>query len=266
MTYTWGMYQIGQKKTHADKGSGWVTLSARAHAIEYPIVFNSNSSIKQKILRIPCQFRLQNCCFIRKCSEGRICWCSRVQCSASRSLHPTAVMRAAPLPLPSSERRNVTSHFGAKSLTVWCITLEKLWKKRNKEVKKISLLFYKRQYYYRILTLRIHSDCIKDRNLHHVRPKTLLAASASDQSQSFITHEWVLQVPGPKPLRVRLQKVTISTVNCIPLTLPSTWWRRGSNPPPQSLSLQPTSTNHPCRKTVSIVTKLEFAMNYFCAC
>ena len=49
-------------------------------------------------------------------------------CSASRSLHPTAVMSAAPFPLPSSDSRKVTSQLGARSLTVWCMILEKLRK------------------------------------------------------------------------------------------------------------------------------------------
>lgn len=49
-------------------------------------------------------------------------------CSASRSLHPTAVMSAAPFPLPSSDSRKVTSQLGARSLTVWCMILEKLQK------------------------------------------------------------------------------------------------------------------------------------------
>lgn len=56
-------------------------------------------------------------------------WDCRVQfCSASRSLHPTAVMSAAPFPLPSSDSRKVTSQLGARSLTVWCMILEKLRK------------------------------------------------------------------------------------------------------------------------------------------
>lgn len=39
-------------------------------------------------------------------------------------------MRAAPLPLPSSDRRKDTVHFGDSSFTVWCMILEKL--KRQK--------------------------------------------------------------------------------------------------------------------------------------
>lgn len=45
-------------------------------------------------------------------------------CCLSRQ--PTAVMRAAPFPLPSSDSRKVTSHCGASSFTVWCMILEKL--------------------------------------------------------------------------------------------------------------------------------------------
>lgn len=43
----------------------------------------------------------------------------------SRSLHATAVMRAAPFPLPSSDNRNVTSQSGASSRTVSCMIFEK---------------------------------------------------------------------------------------------------------------------------------------------
>lgn len=49
------------------------------------------------------------------------------------NLFATAVMRAAPFPLPSSESMNVTSHWGASSLTVSCRTLEKLKGKKKKE-------------------------------------------------------------------------------------------------------------------------------------
>lgn len=37
-------------------------------------------------------------------------------------------MSAAPFPLPSSDSRKVTSQLGARSLTVWCMILEKLQK------------------------------------------------------------------------------------------------------------------------------------------
>lgn len=49
-------------------------------------------------------------------------------CCASSSLwrQPTAVMRAAPLPLPSSDSRKLTSHFGASSFTVCWKIREKL--------------------------------------------------------------------------------------------------------------------------------------------
>lgn len=40
----------------------------------------------------------------------------------------TAVMSAAPFPLPSSDCRKDTSHFGARSFTVSCMTLAKLEK------------------------------------------------------------------------------------------------------------------------------------------
>lgn len=65
---------------------------------------------------------------MRKCSQDRIGGqdCGVQFCSASRSLHPTAVMSAAPFPLPSSDSRKVTSQLGARSLTVWCMILEKL--------------------------------------------------------------------------------------------------------------------------------------------
>lgn len=41
-------------------------------------------------------------------------------------LQATAVMRAAPLPLPSSDWRKVTWHWGARSCSVSCMILEKL--------------------------------------------------------------------------------------------------------------------------------------------
>lgn len=49
-------------------------------------------------------------------------------CCASSSLwrQPTAVMRAAPFPLPSSESRKFTSHLGARSFTVCWKIREKL--------------------------------------------------------------------------------------------------------------------------------------------
>lgn len=46
--------------------------------------------------------------------------------SSCLSRHPTAVMSAAPLPLPSSDSRKLTLHWGASSFTVWCMILEKL--------------------------------------------------------------------------------------------------------------------------------------------
>lgn len=45
---------------------------------------------------------------------------------ASRIRQATAVMSAAPLPLPSSDWRKVTSHFGDNCFTVSCMTVEKL--------------------------------------------------------------------------------------------------------------------------------------------
>lgn len=45
---------------------------------------------------------------------------------ASRMRQATAVMSAAPLPLPSSDCRKVTSHLGDSCFTVSCMTVEKL--------------------------------------------------------------------------------------------------------------------------------------------
>lgn len=104
----------------------------------FSILFYFQLFIKQQILGIPpaptattsSDYRIT--ALQESAWEGRISQCCRVQlCSASRSLHPTAVMRAAPLPLPSSERRNVTSHLGASSFTVWCMNFEKLQKTRQ---------------------------------------------------------------------------------------------------------------------------------------
>lgn len=57
-------------------------------------------------------------------------------CCASSSLwrQPTAVMRAAPLPLPSSDSRKLTSHFGASSFTVCWKIREKLRVKSNRKL------------------------------------------------------------------------------------------------------------------------------------
>ena len=46
---------------------------------------------------------------------------------ASRIRQATAVMSAAPLPLPSSDWRKVTSHLGDSCFTVSCMMVEKLW-------------------------------------------------------------------------------------------------------------------------------------------
>lgn len=43
-------------------------------------------------------------------------------------------MRAAPLPLPSSDRRKDTLHFGDSSFTVWCMILEKLKRQEKRRV------------------------------------------------------------------------------------------------------------------------------------
>lgn len=57
------------------------------------------------------------------------------RCPASRMRQATAVMRAAPFPLPSSDSRKDTSHLGARSFTVACMTLAKLevGKRRGKK-------------------------------------------------------------------------------------------------------------------------------------
>lgn len=51
---------------------------------------------------------------------------SLYRCPASRMRQATAVMSAAPLPLPSSDCRKVTSHLGDNCFTVSCMTVEKL--------------------------------------------------------------------------------------------------------------------------------------------
>lgn len=50
---------------------------------------------------------------------------SLYRCPASRMRQATAVMSAAPLPLPSSDCRKVTSHLGDSCFTVSCMTVEK---------------------------------------------------------------------------------------------------------------------------------------------
>lgn len=52
-------------------------------------------------------------------------------CPASRMRQATAVIRAAPFPLPSSDSRKDTSHLGARSFTVSCMTLAKLERERE---------------------------------------------------------------------------------------------------------------------------------------
>lgn len=61
------------------------------------------------------------------------CW------PASRIRHATAVISAAPFPLPSSDWRKVTSHLGESSLTVSCITEEKLKTKRGRTVRCVCV-------------------------------------------------------------------------------------------------------------------------------
>lgn len=125
-----------EKDTCRQKDPKWKILSATAYLISILFLFyfffslNPNSSTtSSEFWALPRQFKLQNRCLSRKCLEAISSPGSRVQlCSASRSRQPTAVMRAAPLPLPSSESRNVTSHLGARSFTVWCMTFEKLQK------------------------------------------------------------------------------------------------------------------------------------------
>ena len=51
---------------------------------------------------------------------------------ASRIRQATAVMSAALLPLPSSDWRKVTSHFGDNCFTVSCMTVEKLGEARKR--------------------------------------------------------------------------------------------------------------------------------------
>lgn len=53
-------------------------------------------------------------------------------CPTLCNLFATAVMRAAPFPLPSSESMKLTSHWGASSFTVSCRILEKLEGKGKK--------------------------------------------------------------------------------------------------------------------------------------
>lgn len=65
-----------------------------------------------------------------------VSWCVwAAHCSACLlNLQATAVIRAAPFPLPSSDLWNVTWHCGAKSCKVSCIILEKL----EGETKKVG--------------------------------------------------------------------------------------------------------------------------------
>lgn len=72
-----------------------------------------------------------------RCHWSAGCWAGRASAallcavlfyywrSCSLWRQPTAVIRAAPLPLPSSESRKLTSHLGASSFTVCSMILEK---------------------------------------------------------------------------------------------------------------------------------------------
>lgn len=57
-------------------------------------------------------------------------------CPSFLTLQATAVISAAPFPLPSSDFRNVTSHCGAKSRSVSCIMAEKLNKQRKERERR----------------------------------------------------------------------------------------------------------------------------------
>lgn len=119
-------------KKHADWGPETGDIINSTHSILYPIFFMSLvviffPPIKQWVLGFY-QFWLRSRCFMRNTRQNWGQDCGVQFCSASRSLHPTAVMSAAPFPLPSSDSRKVTSQLGARSLTVWCMILEKLWK------------------------------------------------------------------------------------------------------------------------------------------
>ncbi|KAG9344357.1 hypothetical protein JZ751_011026 [Albula glossodonta] len=65
-------------------------------------------------------------------SSGLAGWMCQF-CSCWRIRQPTAVIRAAPFPLPSSDSRKLTLHFGASSFTVWCMILEKLLAKGKRD-------------------------------------------------------------------------------------------------------------------------------------
>lgn len=59
---------------------------------------------------------------------------SLYRCPASRMRQATAVISAAPLPLPSSDCRKVTSHLGDSCFTVSCRTVEKLQSKERERL------------------------------------------------------------------------------------------------------------------------------------
>lgn len=123
-------------KKHADWGPETGDIINSTHSILYPIfyvisclfVFFSppDKAVSSGFLPVLTMQSLLYEKVLTRQNRGQDCG---VQfCSASRSLHPTAVMSAAPFPLPSSDSRKVTSQLGARSLTVWCMILEKLQK------------------------------------------------------------------------------------------------------------------------------------------
>lgn len=64
----------------------------------------------------------------------------RAQCWPSLwTLQATAVIRAAPFPLPSSDFRKVTWHCGAKSCKVSCMMMEKLWEKWKRTQNRLNM-------------------------------------------------------------------------------------------------------------------------------
>lgn len=118
-------------KKHADWGPETGDIINSTHSILYStfyviscIFFFPDKAVSSGFLPVLTMQSLLYEKVLTRQNRGHNC---RVQfCSASRSLHPTAVMSAAPFPLPSSDSRKVTSQLGARSLTVWCMILEKL--------------------------------------------------------------------------------------------------------------------------------------------
>lgn len=118
------------------QGNSYDNTLYRAHGVSSPSMVPQRTSKATSLLGGE---GVHGC--VSVCMEGERDWVRKTSCSAetkllgkppslyrcpaSRMRQATAVMSAAPLPLPSSDCRKVTSHLGDNCFTVSCMTVEK---------------------------------------------------------------------------------------------------------------------------------------------